>query len=165
MPQRRFASPQRTRPSGINRTSDREKERKALDALLRPFVLQRAQGRCERCGQVGGAAKVGGRSSEPVALQVAHFKSRRIEHTRWHPDNVACLCKGCHFLWAHSEPDEFAAWWERRIGAKAVAELNLIWRTLRGRPRLDLTLERIGIEGLFVDLRESGGTMLRSPSA
>jgi hypothetical protein len=132
------------RKTRLRKQSSREREKKALDDLFRPFVFKRANGRCDRCRQVGGApaANMDGR----VVLQVAHFKSRKLENTRWDPDNVCCLCKGCHFTWAHKEPDEFTKWFTQRVGAAVIDRLNLIWRAKRPRP--DLKLMRIYILSL-----------------
>lgn len=118
----------------MRRVSLREQKRKALDNILRGIVLARADNRCEKCRAFGGAFKAN--KDGEVVLQVAHFKSRRIEATRWDLDNVACLCKGCHFLWAHSQPDQFRDWWLERIGQKGLDRLNLIWKTPR-RPDLE----------------------------
>lgn len=129
------------RRTPLSRASGRSKVRSALDNLFRMFILHRAGGACERCGRAGGA--FADNKEGAVRLQVAHFKSRRIEHTRWDPDNAACLCKGCHFQWGHHQPDQFVEWWTARIGASGIARLDLIWRTLRGRPRADLALTRL----------------------
>ena len=141
-----LTKPSRTKPPG---KTDRERECRALDRLLWPFIVGRANHHCERCGRRDGqamprAGRVG--RDKFIVLQPAHFKSRRVEHTRWDPDNIACLCKGCHFLWAHSEPDEFHDWWLQRIGEKRMARLNLIWQTRNRRAKLNLRLVRLAIE-------------------
>lgn len=127
--------------------SDREKVRKRLDSLLRMHVLWRAQGRCERCGAIGGSAK-GGKEGV-VVLQVAHFKSRRLEATRWHLENVCCLCKGCHFMWAHHEPDQFSAWWLERIGVDGMERLNELWKKPAKRePLADVLSRLLSLDGV-----------------
>ncbi len=123
----------------IRKKSSRERDKARLDELFRPWVLHRAGHRCERCGMVGGAWKPG--AKEPVVLQVAHFKSRRIDATRWHPLNVACLCKGCHFLWAHSEPDQFRNWWLERVGETGMELLNVLWKKPQSRDLEDVRRE------------------------
>ena len=124
------------RRGGLRKRSADEKKKQALDAMFRVWVLTRAGNRCERCGAAHGSlmprAGVAGRDTFAV-VQVAHFKSRRIDATRWDPDNVVALCKGCHFLWAHHEPDKFAQWMAARLGTLRLARLNEKWKKPRRR--------------------------------
>jgi hypothetical protein len=65
-----------------------------LDKLMGERV--RGKGRCERCGKTS-------------TLQTAHIYSRNYKHLRWEPENLICLCSGCHFWW-HLNPVEAIIW-------------------------------------------------------
>jgi hypothetical protein len=65
-----------------------------LDKLI--SVQIRARGMCERCGK-------------KENLQCAHIYSRSYKHLRWEPENLICLCSGCHFWW-HQNPAEAIIW-------------------------------------------------------
>jgi hypothetical protein len=68
-----------------------------LDKLMSEQI--RARGMCERCG----------RKANEVQLQCAHIYSRSYKHLRWDPENLLCLCSGCHFWW-HLNPVEAIIW-------------------------------------------------------
>ena len=115
--------------SRLRRASGRQEIMEQLDRVFRPWVLLRAGHRCERCGAVEGASVKGADGfTRRVVLHVAHFRSCRIEATRWHPLNVAALCDYCHLGWAHHEISEFKAWWEQRIGDGGMSVLNQLWK-------------------------------------
>jgi len=72
--------------------------RKTLVAKLDKLISEqvRAKGKCERCGKTS-------------TLQAAHIYSRNYKHLRWEPENLICLCSGCHFWW-HLNPVEAIIW-------------------------------------------------------
>lgn len=39
----------------------------------------------------------------PISHQASHFYSRGKQNTRFEPDNIDCLCYGCHNLWGHGD--------------------------------------------------------------
>jgi hypothetical protein len=72
--------------------------RKSLVAKLDKLVSEKVRsiGKCERCGKT-------------TTLQAAHIYSRTYKHLRWDPENLICLCSGCHFWW-HLNPVEATVW-------------------------------------------------------
>ncbi len=56
----------------------------------------RSRGQCQFCG-----------NSDYKLLQCCHIFSRSNLATRWMPNNLLCLCAGCHF-WAHKNPTLFS---------------------------------------------------------
>lgn len=73
----------------------------AADEMFSLCIRERAEWRCERCGN---------QFVHPTSgLHCAHFKGRGRWSTRFHPDNAASCCYGCHrYLDTHdAAKDEF----------------------------------------------------------
>jgi hypothetical protein len=68
----------------------KRKQIKELDELWADKVKKRADYKCEKCGKLEG-------------LHAHHIYSRRHFPIRWHTENGICLCRGCHFYWAHAK--------------------------------------------------------------
>ncbi len=97
-----------------------KKEVKKLDTLVSRIVRDRP-GPCRWCGIDG----------EKVVFQAHHSPAkRRYRSTRWEPDNLHKVCKGCNY---RSESDNL--WNEERtinaIGEKRVAELKFMAQALK----------------------------------
>lgn len=81
-----------------------------LDKLTSERV--RSKGYCEKC-------------HSEKNLQCAHIYSRNYKHLRWEPENLLCLCAGCHFWW-HQNPTEAVLWAQKKRDFKYLAEIRQI---------------------------------------
>ena len=98
-----------------------KKEVKKLDTLVSRIVRDRP-GPCRWCGIDG----------EKVVFQAHHSPAKRgYRGTRWEPDNLHKVCKGCNY---RAESDNL--WNEqmtiRAIGEKRIAELKLMAQAVKG---------------------------------
>jgi hypothetical protein len=106
-----------------------------LDKLFSELVRERANWTCEACGKQY-------KQEDRMGLHCSHFFSRRYTATRWHPDNAASHCFGCHQRLG-GNPIEFSQWIQEHIGQQAVDELarlrNMLprWRDPQYRDLLD----------------------------
>lgn len=110
---------------GIGRFSKGEAVTKAevkkLDTLVSKVVRAR-EGGCRWCGKDG----------DGVVFQAHHSPAkRRYRGTRWEPDNLHKVCKGCNF---RSESDNL--WNEemtiKELGAERVDELKFMAQAVKG---------------------------------
>lgn len=82
-----------------------------LDKVASEIV--RARGICERCNKIDDT------------LQCCHIYSRTYRGTRWHLDNLLCMCASCHF-YTHKNPLEFAQFVNNYLGWEKVKKLTEI---------------------------------------
>ena len=82
--------------------------------VVRPRILARAHGKCERCG----------RGDLEVRLEVAHL-DRKPGHDD--DDNLAALCPRCHHKHDHRQ-------WKRKSRATRATRKDLARPLLRGIP-------------------------------
>ena len=83
-------------------------------------------GHCEKCGRKGcGKEGIEG-------LQVSHFYGRRNESTRYLRLNLDILCFFCH-QYFEERPREYNEWKLKKIGEKAMKELDLAVNTYQKR--------------------------------
>lgn len=61
---------------------------------------------------------------DPVTHQASHFQGRRKENTRFDPENVDCLCTGCHMYFT-ANPAEHYEWQVKVKGQELVDSLVL----------------------------------------
>ena len=92
----------------MNKISKKGLKRK-LDKLV--SEITRKKGKCEHC-----------KKSEK--LQTAHIFSRTYNSTRFYPDNLLCLCAGCHWFF-HKNPILFGEWVKKYLGKKKYESLKL----------------------------------------
>lgn len=85
---------------------------------------------CKRCGSPVKFNEKG----LPVSHQASHFKGRRKEASRYMPENVDCLCSGCH-MYLTSQPDEHYLWQVKTKGQKVVDQIILTSNTYKKRDR------------------------------
>lgn len=77
-------------------------------------------GKCMRCGS---PVRLNAKGL-PVSHQASHFQGRRKENTRHDPENVRCLCGGCHqYLGSH--PGEHYEFQVSLMGQEKVDEIIL----------------------------------------
>jgi hypothetical protein len=92
-----------------------------LDTLFSRFIRLRAikrVGGCERCLS----------KKEIRELQTSHFHGRRKRSVRWHEDNAAGLCAGCHKHLTEN-PLEHVEWFKNYIGENKFTLLNVAANT------------------------------------
>jgi len=77
------------------------------DSWFSKCVRQRAGWACEYCGAQYDQSSQG--------LHCSHFHGRGNWSVRFHPDNVAALCYGCH-RFMEANPHEHTKWFKERIG-------------------------------------------------
>ena len=75
---------------------------------------------CRRCGSPVAFNSKG----MPISHQASHFQGRRKENTRFDPQNVDCLCSGCHSYFT-ANPGEHYEWQVLKKGKKLVDEVIL----------------------------------------
>lgn len=89
------------------------------DKVFSQYIRLR-DGFCKRC-----KSKVQVNSKGlPITHQASHFKGRGKEATRFDPENVDCLCSGCHFYFT-GQPDEHYLWQIETKGQAAVDAIIL----------------------------------------
>lgn len=79
------------------------------DRLFSLLVRERANWKCECCGKQYERGAQG--------LHCSHFVSRRYRGLRWHPQNAAAHCFGCHQRLG-GNPLDFAEWIKNHVGEK-----------------------------------------------
>ena len=92
-----------------------------LDVLFSRFIRLRAikrVGGCERCLK----------HKEIGELQTSHFHGRRKKSVRWHEDNAAGLCAGCHKHFTEN-PLEHVEWFKEQLGENKFTLLNIAAQT------------------------------------
>jgi hypothetical protein len=73
------------------------------DSIFSKYVRELADNRCVRCGGTTG-------------LQASHYFGRAKEGTRFDPDNVDCLCYGCHQYWGSTDREAYRAYKLKQLG-------------------------------------------------
>jgi 5-methylcytosine-specific restriction endonuclease McrA len=68
------------------------------DKVFSQYIRKR-DGKCKRCGSLVQFNDKG----LPITHQASHFFGRANEATRHDPDNVDCLCGGCHQIWGGND--------------------------------------------------------------
>lgn len=104
-----------------------------LDRLLSQYVRLKADYTCKACKK----------QFEPAGTQCAHIFGRRSKSTRWHLDNLVCLCVACHFRYGerpHDWNDLTLKW----LGEKKFWELRRLYNN--GPKVTDAEKEAIGLE-------------------
>jgi len=73
------------------------------DQVFSKYVRELADNRCVRCGSATG-------------LQASHYFGRAKEGTRFDPENVDCLCYGCHQYWGSTDREDYRAYKIKQLG-------------------------------------------------
>lgn len=89
-------------------------KRDPADDWFSKYVRLR-DGECRRCHSPVQFNDKG----DPVSHQASHFQGRRKENTRFDPENVDCLCGGCHKYFT-AMPYEHVEWQKKTKGEKTV---------------------------------------------
>lgn len=77
---------------------------------------------CARCGSLVELNNAG----LPVSHQASHYYGRVREATRFDPENVDCLCYGCHKIWGSDDKEGY-----RQFKIKQLGQRNFDLLTLR----------------------------------
>jgi len=84
-------------------------KRDKLDVVFSNLVRERANYICEVCGN--------NYRYRTQGLHCSHLWGRRNRSTRWHPENAAAKCFGCHKKLSE-RPVEFGEWIEKHLGKR-----------------------------------------------
>ena len=85
------------------------------DAVFSDLVRERADFRCERCGEH--------LRHNPVRLHCSHIVSRKYKRLRYEPLNAVAHCASCH-AYLTDRPNEFGRWVEDYLGKAASDRLT-----------------------------------------
>ena len=116
----------------------------AADRMMSQFVRERAGNKCERCGADGRLKR----------LDASHFHGRRMETTRFDPENVDCLCAfPCHAEWESEKAEGLAYYvWKRdRLGAARFDALTVRAHTPG---KKDRKLALLQVKAMLAELRK-----------
>ena len=148
MPSRWIPVRSRPRKSALKRgkrprrRSVRGEEEKALDAMLREYVMRRDQNRCRRCGKEP-------RKGRGQALETAHILPKgKYPSLRYVTDNVLALCHACHHGFAHKDPLGMTLWLSETLGEEHLKRLQH-YRVTPG--KVDRAWDRVRLEQLLRD--------------
>jgi hypothetical protein len=61
----------------------------------------------------------------PVSHQASHFFGRSSESVRFEPDNVDCLCWGCHQIWGSNDREAYRDFKLKQLGEKRFNSLKV----------------------------------------
>lgn len=59
----------------------------------------------------------------PISHQASHYFGRSAENTRFDPDNVDCLCMGCHKIWGSDDKEGYRNFKISQLGEKGFKAL------------------------------------------
>lgn len=115
------------------------------DAAFSRFIRLR-DGECKRCHS---PVKYNDKGW-PITHQASHFQGRRKEGTRFDPENVDCLCGGCHQYFT-ANPYEHTQW---QIATKGQQAVDMIVLRSNQYCKKDRRMQAMIWEKAFSDLLE-----------
>lgn len=71
----------------------------------------------------------------PITHQASHYFGRGKESTRFDPDNVDCLCHGCHRIWGSDDREAYRSFKIRQLGEDEFNFLTLRSNTTQKKDR------------------------------
>lgn len=117
----------------------------AADIWFSKFVRLLAM-ECRRCHSVVSLNDKG----DPITHQASHFQGRAKEATRYDPENVDCLCGGCHQYFT-ANPFEHVEW---QISVKGKNVVDAIVLRSNGYKKKDRKLEAMIWKKAYEDLKK-----------
>lgn len=87
---------------------------------------------------------------DPVTHQASHFQGRAKEATRFDPENLDCLCGGCH-MYLGANPFEHVQW---QIKTKGENRVNAIIIRSNSYKKKDRKLEAMIWKQAYKDLKK-----------
>lgn len=127
------------------RKSSRQKLILANDKIFRQIIHLRDKV-CQKTGKTEN-------------LQVAHFWTRSILRTRWDLDNACLLNAGTHLFWSHKYPQDFQAFWLKRLGKKKYEALELKARYVAPVKEFDLLVIHQDLKKLLSKMEAKNGNV------
>lgn len=100
------------------------------DRVFSQYIRLR-DGKCMRCGSVIEFNDLG----LPVTHQASHFFGRGQESTRFDPDNLDCLCYGCHQYWGSQNREDYRAFKISQLGQDRFDSLMVKAKTYKKKDR------------------------------
>lgn len=91
------------------------------DRVFSQYIRLR-DGKCQRCGSL---VQVNLKTGLPTSHHASHYFGRGKESTRFDPDNVVCLCMGCHRRWGSDEREDYREFMFRRLGKRGFGALTV----------------------------------------
>ena len=92
----------------------------AADIEFSKYIRLRDK-RCLRCGS---QVKINPRGL-PISHQASHYFGRGKESTRFDPENVDCLCYGCHRYWGSVDRESYREFKIKHLGQNKFKLLTL----------------------------------------
>lgn len=90
------------------------------DIVFSKYIRLRDFG-CVRCGTPVRLNNEG----LPVSHHASHYFGRGRENTRFDPENVDCLCHGCHKIWGSDDKEGYRNFKINQLGQKEYDLLTL----------------------------------------
>lgn len=122
-------------------------KRNPADILFSKYIRAKAKGKCERCGKV---CEIDG---ERIGqLECSHYFSRRINATRYDPENCYALCSGCHKRMGGHQRDgkgEYDLWVKSKLGTR----YNLLCLRAETYHKKDQKTDLLYVKALWNDIK------------
>ena len=114
------------------------------DKVFSQYIRLR-DGKCLRCGSVVQVNDLG----LPVTHQASHFFGRGQESTRFDPNNVDCLCYGCHQYWGSQNREDYRTFKIKQLGQDGYDTLLVKSKTYKKKDRkMELIIAKKLLESL-----------------
>jgi len=81
------------------------------DRIFSLYVRELADNICVRCNGITG-------------LQASHYFGRAKEGTRFDPENIDCLCYGCHQYWGSTDREAYREYKIKQLGEDGFKRLQ-----------------------------------------
>ncbi|HOR57730.1 MAG TPA: recombination protein NinG [bacterium] len=89
------------------------------DKVFSQYIRLRDR-KCVRC-----KSPVKIKNKLPVSHHASHYFGRGKENTRFDPENVDCLCFGCHRIWGSDDREAYREFKINQLGEKRFNDLVL----------------------------------------
>jgi len=87
------------------------------DSKIKEYIFERDKNACVLCGRKKG----------DIILDPSHFWGRYKSSTRFRPDNLDAVCRGCHFRIEHAKQGEYREFKIKQMGMERYKELEKIY--------------------------------------
>lgn len=104
------------------------------DTKIKEHIFERDQYKCVFCGRRKG----------DIILDPSHFWGRYKSSTRYLPENLDAVCRGCHFRVEHAKQGEYREFKIRQLGEEDYKELEkLYYQSKMSRREAIITLMKL----------------------
>lgn len=100
------------------------------DKVFSQYIRLRDR-KCVRCGSLVKLNLKG----LPISHQASHYFGRGIENTRFDPENVDCLCTGCHQIWGSENKETYRDFKIKQLGENKFNMLKVRSNTYKKKDR------------------------------